>query len=425
MKDLLAKTAGRSFISASIPLYTEGKSDEYRSMLLPLEQLEKKATSWIAKDTKFIYNRKEITYDRNSFIQRKERRERNMSIEVKDYGVTADGQQVKQYIMANRQGMKAVLLNYGAVVTEIHVPDKEGVLQDVVWGYDSVAGYEGNGTGFGSPIGRNANRIGGARIEIAGKQYELQKNNGENNLHGGQPGYNCRMWRGLIADDNKVEFSLESPDGDQGFPGNAKVKISYTLTEENELRIAYEASADQDTIFNLTNHSYFNLEGQTSDNVLEQQVWMDADAFTPTDDGLIPTGEIRSVQGTPMDFRSYHAIGERIEEDYEPLKQAGGYDHNYVLNNEGGYALCCKLKSLKTGIVMEVYTDLPGMQLYSSNFLDKEAGGKSGRVYGRRSAVCFESQYFPDAVHHENFKSSICPAGETYRTVTGYRFTLE
>ena len=348
-----------------------------------------------------------------------------MSIEVKDYGVTAQGQQVKQYVLVNKQGMKAVLLNYGAVITELHVPDKKGQFHDVVWGYGSIAGYEVNEPGLGSAIGRNASRIGKAQIAIGGKVYELQKNDGENNLHGGNPGYNRRMWKGLIADDNKVEFSLESPDGDQGFPGNASVRISYTLTEDNELRIGYEASADQDTIFNLTNHSYFNLEGQETDSVLEHQVWMDADAFTPTDDGLIPTGEIRSVEGTPMDFRSFHTLGERIEEDYEPLKQAGGYDHNYVLNNEGAYALCCKLRSLKTGIVMEVYTDLPGMQLYCANFLDNEAGGKNGRVYKKRSAVCFESQYFPDAVHHENFKSPICKAGETYRSVTGYKFTAE
>ncbi|MCI8558209.1 MAG: galactose mutarotase [Lachnospiraceae bacterium] len=346
-------------------------------------------------------------------------------MEVKDYGVTSDGQQVKQYVLVNKQGMKAILLNYGAVITELHVPDGKDGFVDVVWGYDSIAGYEVNTPGLGSAIGRNANRIGKAQITINSKVYELQKNNGENNLHGGNPGYNRRMWKGVIADDNKVEFSIESPDGDQGFPGNAKVKISYTLTEDNELRIGYEASADQDTIFNLTNHSYFNLEGQDSDDVLEHQVWMDADAFTPTDDGLIPTGEIRSVEGTPMDFRSFHALGERIEEDYEPLKQAGGYDHNYVLNNEGAYALCCKLKSLKTGIVMEVYTDLPGMQLYCANFLDEEAGGKNGRVYGKRSAVCFESQYFPDAVHHENFKSPVFRAGDKYCSMTGYKFTVE
>jgi len=347
-----------------------------------------------------------------------------MSILVKNFGVTKEGQQVKAYTLENRNGMKAVVLNYGAVITELHVPDGEGKLRDVVWGYEAVAGYEENSPGFGSAIGRNANRIGGARITIGGKDYELQKNDGENNLHGGAPGYNKRLWKGIVADDNKVEFMLSSPDGDQGFPGNAEVKISYTLLDDNELRISYEAKADQDTIFNMTNHSYFNLDGQESDNVLEQLVWIDADAFTPTDAGLIPTGELRSVEGTPMDFREFHALGERIEADYEPLKLAGGYDHNYVLKNDGNYALCCKLKSGTSKILMEVYTDLPGVQLYTANFLDKEAGGKAGKVHERRSAVCFESQYFPDAVHHENFKSSVVKAGGTYRTTTGYKFGI-
>ncbi len=352
------------------------------------------------------------------------KQEEKMGIQVSEFGVTSDGQQVRRYVMTNRSGMKVVLLNYGAVISEIHVPDREGVFRDVVWGYESVAGYEVNKPGFGSAIGRNANRIGGASFTIGEKTYELQKNDGENNLHSGAPGYNQRMWKGVIADDNKVEFAIESPDGDQGFPGNAQVVISYTLSDDNELRISYKAKADQDTIFNLTNHSYFNLDGQESDSVLEQQVWIDADAFTLTDAGLIPTGEICSVEGTPMDFREFHALGERIEADYESLKLAGGYDHNYVLNNKGRFALCCKLKSEKSHILMEVYTDLPGVQLYCGNFLDKEAGGKNGKVHERRSAVCFESQYFPDAIHHENFKSPLVKAGDIYKTETAYRFGI-
>ncbi len=345
-----------------------------------------------------------------------------MRIEVRDFGVTTNGEQVKQYVLVNRKGMKAVLLNYGAVITELHVPDGEGKLRDVVWGYESIEGYEKNNPGFGSVIGRNANRIGNAQVVIGEETFELQKNDGENNLHSGTPGYNKRLWRGIIADDNKVEFTLMSPDGDQGFPGNAEVKVSYTLSDENELRISYEAKADQDTIFNMTNHSYFNLEGQESDSVLNHEVWIDADAFTPTDQELIPTGEICLVEGTPMDFRTFHSLGERIDMEYESLKLAGGYDHNYVLNHKEGYSLCCKLKSEKSQIWMEVYTDLPGMQLYSGNFLDKEAGGKDGKVHEKRSAVCFETQYFPDAVHHENFQSTILKAGETYKTVTGYKF---
>lgn len=347
-----------------------------------------------------------------------------MSIRVEAFGTTKDGQQVKKYILENGKGMKAVVLNLGAGLAELWVPDQDGALRDVVWGYEKAEDYEVNGPDFGAIVGRNANRIGGAVITIAGKDYTLAKNNGENNLHSGPDMYFTRMWKGIVADDNKVEFSLHSPDGDQGYPGNADITVSYTLTDDGELQIVYQGKADQDTIFNLTNHSYFNLDGQESDSVLEQKVWLDADAFTPGDAGLIPTGEIRDVTGTPMDFRTEHMIGERIDADYEPLKQAGGYDHNYVLKNEGKYALCGKLTSQKSGICMEVSTDLPGIQLYSANFLENEKGGKEGRTYGRRSAICFESQYFPDACHHENFQSPIVKAGEVYRTKTGYKFTV-
>ncbi len=348
-----------------------------------------------------------------------------MSIRVEEFGMTKDGQKVKKYILENKKGMKAAVLNLGAVLAELHVPDKDGNLRDVVWGYEGVEGYEVNGPDLGAVVGRSANRIGGAVITIAGKDYALAKNNGENNLHSGPDMYFTRIWKGIIADDNKVEFALHSPDGDQGYPGNADITVSYTLTDENELQIAYEGKADQDTIFNLTNHSYFNLDGQDSDSVLEHEVWLDSDAFTPGDAGLIPTGEIRSVEGTPLDFRTAHKVGERIDADYEALRLAGGYDHNYVLKNEGKYALCGKLISDKSDICMEVSTDLPGIQLYSANFLDDEKGGKGGRTYVRRSAICFESQYFPDACHHDNFQSPIVKAGEVYRTKTGYKFLLK
>ncbi len=487
-----------------------------------------------------------------------------MSIVVKDYGVTKDGEQIRQYILENANGMKAVVLNYGAVTAELHVPDKDGKLRDVVWGYDSLAGYEVNGPSLGATVGRNANRIGKAEVTIGGKTYELQKNDGGNNLHSGVPAYNKRVWKAVIADDNKVEFSLHSPDGDQGFPGNADLTVSYTLSsgvpaynkrvwkaviaddnkvefslhspdgdqgfpgnadltvsytlsndntflisyrgtadqdtifnltnhsyfnldgqesdsvldqivwidaDDNTFLISYRGTADQDTIFNLTNHSYFNLDGQESDSVLDQIVWIDADAFTPGTaeliptgeirsldnltnhsyfnlDGqesdsvldqivwidadaftpgtaeLIPTGEIRSLDGTPLDFRTPTRLGDRVDDAYEPLKLAGGYDHNYVMKQAGEYTLCGSLESLESGIRMEVYTDTPGLQLYSANFLEDEKGGKCGRVYGKRSAVCFEAQYFPDAVHHDNFKSTIVKAGEVYESRTGYKFSV-
>lgn len=345
-----------------------------------------------------------------------------MSILVKDYGVTKDGVPAKQYILENACGMRAVVLNYGAVLSELWVPDKDGKLRDVVWGYDSLEDYEVNGPCLGAIVGRNANRIGGASVTIAGKTYELEKNDGENSLHSGSNAYFRRIWKAVIADDNRVEFSLHSPDGDQGFPGNADITVSYTLSDKNELLISYEAKADQDTVFNLTNHSYFNLEGQESESISAQTAWIDADQFTPGKD-MIPTGELRNVEGTPMDFRAPAVLGARIDDGYEPLKSAGGYDHNYVLKQEGAYALCASLFSGESGILMEVLTDAPGIQLYTANFMENEQG-KNGRVYGRRSAVCFETQYFPDAVHHENFKTTIVKAGETYRSRTGYRFSV-
>lgn len=348
-----------------------------------------------------------------------------MSILVKDYGVTKNGEQVKQYILENANGVKAVLLNYGAVLDRLYVPDKDGKLRDVVWGYESLEGYEVNGPNLGAVIGRNANRTGGAQVTIAGKTYELQKNEGENNLHSGEPAYGRRVWKAVIVDDNQVEFSLYSPDGDQGFPGNAEIKVSYTLSDDNELLLSYTGKADQDTVFNLTNHSYFNLDGQESDSVLDQIVWIDADAFTPADAKLIPTGEIRSVEGTPLDFRTPTAIGERIDEDDEVLKAGGGYDLNYVMKQEGEYTLCASMYSKESGIRMEVRTDAPGMQFYTSNALVDEKGGKNGKVYGVRSAACFEAHYFPDATHHDNFKTTIVKAGDIYRVKAGYRFSVE
>lgn len=347
-----------------------------------------------------------------------------MGVQTELYGVTKEGEQVRKFTVENQNSMRVVLIEYGAIVSELHVPDKEGKLRDVVWGYENLSGYEaGNPAGFGSTIGRNANRIGGAEVTIAGKVYELQKNNNGNNLHGGFPGYHQRMWRGEIAGENEVRFTLFSPDGDQGFPGNLHAAVTYQLTEENELRISYEATTDQDTVINMTNHSYFNLDGQESDSVLDQQVWLAASAFTPTDDELIPTGEIRSVEGTPLDFRTFCALGARIDEDYEPLRQGAGYDHNFVLDSKGGYALCAKMRSEKSGILMEIFTDAPGLQMYTGNFLESEPGQKNGRGYISRSAVAFETQYFPDALHHDNFPSTLLKAGDTCRTTTGYRFS--
>lgn len=347
-----------------------------------------------------------------------------MAITVTEFGRTKAGEVVKQYEMVNANGMKAVLLNYGAVLRELYVPARDGSMLDVVWGYEDVEHYEVNKPNFGATLGRNANRVAKGQVEIGGVTYQMERNDGENNLHGGKPGYHQRIWKGIVADDNKVEFSMVSPDKDQGLPGNAQVRVSYKLTNENQLEISYQATADADTIFNMTNHTYFNLEGQASESVLEHQVQIDAEFFTPTGADLIPTGEFRSVEGTPMDFRQWRTLGKDIHGDYEPLQQAKGYDHNFVLTEKEGDRLAARLRAEKSGILMEVYTDQPGLQLYTSNALVEEAGGKGGRVYSLYSAACFETQHFPDALHHENFPSTLVKAGEEYRTRTTYQFSL-
>jgi len=346
-----------------------------------------------------------------------------MSILKKDFGITKKGEKATLYTLENKSGMKAVVSDFGAVLVSLFVPDKNGDMLDVVWGYDKVEGYENNGVYLGSTIGRNSNRIGKSKYTLNGKEYTLEQNDGQNNLHGGFDGYNARMWEAQLDEtNNAVTFVLESADMDQGFPGNAKVKVTYTLTEENAVEISYDAVSDADTIFNMTNHSYFNLDGAASDTVLNHKVLINADSFTEADAESIPTGKIIDVTGTPMDFREYRVIGKDIDADYEPLKFGAGYDHNWVLSKTDGPV--AKMHSDNSKITMEVYTDLPGMQLYTGNFLDGEEG-KDGKKYLRRSAACFETQYFPDAINHDNFESPVFKAGEKYETKTTYKFVVE
>lgn len=348
-----------------------------------------------------------------------------MAITKKEFGVTQKEENASLYTLENKNGMKAVVSDFGAVLVSLFVPDKNGNMKDVVWGYDTVAGYEDNGVYLGATIGRNGNRIGKAKFTLNGKEYTLDVNDGNNNLHGGFDGYHARMWE-VSCDEakNAITFTLESADMDQGFPGNAKIAVTYTLTDDNEIAISYKAVADADTIFNLTNHSYFNMDGAESDTILDQEVWIDADHFTEADAESIPTGKILPVEGTPMDFREYRVIGKDIDADYEPLKFGAGYDHNWALNNNGKTAVVAKMRSKNSGIVMEVETDLPGMQLYTGNFLAGELG-KDGKKYARRSAACFETQFFPDAINHDNFASPVFKAGEEYVTTTTYRFKVE
>lgn len=353
-----------------------------------------------------------------------------MKISKQSFGTTKKGDKATLYVLENSKGMKVTVTDYGAAIVNIVVPDKNGKMADVVLGYDDVKGYDENGTYYGSFIGRNGNRIANASVTIQGKKYDLDKNDGKNNLHGGFVGYNNLMYEAECFEEEdmvSVEMSRLSPDMEQGFPGNLDITVTYSLTEENELAIEYLAVSDKDTVVNLTNHSFFNLAGHNSGTILDQEVWIDADYFTPTDDGLIPTGELRQVEGTPMDFRKSTRVGDRIDADYEPLRQAGGYDHNYVLNNSGeDVELVAQLYDPASGRRMEVYTDLPGMQLYAGNFIDGKAVGKGGAVYKKRDGICFETQLFPDACNEkEGFRSSIVKAYEEYETVTIYKFSVE
>ena len=340
---------------------------------------------------------------------------------VKQFGTTGDGRKAWLYTMKNDAGTTVSVTDYGAALVNVIVKGQDGIPLDVVLGYDDAAGYERGGASIGATVGRSANRIGGAQIEIGGKTYSLEKNDNGNNLHSGPDYYNKRLWEVAENDDDHVTFLLHSPDGDQGYPGALDMYVTYSLDEDNMLTIHYEAAPDQDTVINMTNHSYFNLNGHDSGSVLDHTVMLAADAFTPADEESIPTGEIRPVEGTPMDFRTAKKLGEEIGADYEPLRFGGGYDHNWVLKNENGFDKVAEVTADRSGIRMEVWTDLPGVQMYTANFLDNEPG-KDGAVYESRSAVCLETQYYPDAIHHDNFPGPVCRRGEKYDTRTAYRF---
>lgn len=336
------------------------------------------------------------------------------------FGMTSKGEEARLFTIQNDKGMEIKVSDYGATLVQVRVPDKEGRLLDVVLGYDDVQGYEAGNAFFGATIGRVANRIGNGEFRLGGRTYELTRNDGQNTLHGGRDFYNKRIWKTGETQEDHVEFLMDSPSGDQGFPGNVKISVTYTLTKDNEVKIHYRAVPDADTLMNLTNHSYFNLSGHASGTVLDQEVMLYADAYARADSQSIPTGEIVPVSGTPMDFRQLKPVGAEIEEAYEALEFGKGYDHNWVLNGNG-YRKAAFMRSKESGIAMEVYTDLPGMQFYTANFVDHEKG-KAGAVYNMRQAACFETQYFPDAVHKDHFEGPKVKAGEVYETTTAYRF---
>ncbi|MDR1800383.1 MAG: galactose mutarotase [Lachnospiraceae bacterium] len=337
------------------------------------------------------------------------------------FGVTKDGKAVSLYTLKNTHGVKASVTDFGATLVSLIVPDKNGKPLDVVLGYDDVGTYEERGTiaYFGAIIGRVGNRIKGAKFTLNGETFTLTDNYNGCTLHGGRDQYNIRVWDVVEADEKHVSFLLVSPDGDQGFPGEAKITVTYTLTDDNSLEIHYHGTVDKDTPVAMTHHSYFNLSGHDSGDVLKHLLWINADTFCEIDDMSIPTGKMVDVTGTPLDFTTPKEVGADLFNDCESLKLAGGYDHNYAINGSG-FRPVASLCSKESGITMEVQTDLPGMQFYSANLTTEP--GKGGVTYQPHCAICLETQYFPDSVNQTYFESPIVKAGKSFDSVTAYKF---
>jgi len=345
------------------------------------------------------------------------------------WGKTGDGKTVEIYTLKNSKGAETQIITYGGAVVSLKVPDKNGKFADVVLGYDSIADYEKNQSYIGALIGRYGNRIAKGKFSLDGKEYVLAKNNGENHLHGGPKGYDKVVWsaRSFINKNGaNLELTYLSKDGEEGYPGNLNIKVVYSLTENNELKIVYSATTDKNTVINLTHHSYFNLAGAGSGDILNHQLTLYADNFTPTDDGSIPNGELKSVKGTPFDFLTATAIGTRINETDEQLKFGNGYDHNWVLNKtDNSLTLAATVFEPTSGRVLEVLTTERGLQFYAGNYLDGAIKGKSGQNYPRRTGFCLEAQNFPDAPNKPNFPSSVLKKGEVYSQRTIYKFSAK
>lgn len=323
-----------------------------------------------------------------------------------------DGVDVYLFTLTNRHGLEVSIINYGGAITSLKVPDRNGEFGDIVLGYETLDDYVRNPRYLGALIGRHANRIAQGKFSLSGADYQLEQNNGANHLHGGFNGFDKRVWDAI--EENGLRLTYLSKDGEAGYPGNLTATVVYTLSDDNELGIQYQATADQDTIVNLTNHAYFNLKGEGT--ILDHELMFDADSFTPVSSDLIPTGEIKSVDGTAMDFRRSKQIGTEIS-------LIGGYDHNYVLNDyDGSLRSVGRLYEATTGRIVEIFTTQPGIQFYSGNFLDGSLVGKDGRAYHKYAGLCLEPQHFPDAPNHSNFPSTILRAGEEYKEVTVLRF---
>lgn len=351
-----------------------------------------------------------------------------MQITQTSYGTTEDGTPVDLFTLENENGIEMKVTNYGGIITELKVPDKNGNLGDVVLGFDSLNTYIESNPFFGALVGRYGNRIANGKFTLDGEEYTLVQNNGPNHLHGGTKGFDKVVWEAETAeteDGPQLKLSYLSPHMEEGYPGTLEVEVIYTLTNEDAVRIDYKATTDRKTILNLTNHSYFNLSNDPGSLILDHEVMINADQFVPVDNTLIPTGELQSVEGTPMDFTEPTAIGARIEEDYEQLQVGRGYDHCWVINGEPGeLRLGATVYEPNSGRFMEMLTTEPGVQFYTGNFLNGSHTGKGGVVYEQRSGFCLETEHFPDSPNQPNFPSVELNPGETYQTTTVYKFSV-
>ncbi|MDT3402441.1 aldose epimerase family protein [Mucilaginibacter terrae] len=345
---------------------------------------------------------------------------------AKDFAKTIDGKEVKLFILKNSKGVEAAITNYGGRLVSLLVPGKDGKMVDVIAGPAGIDGFETAKPNFyGALIGRYGNRIGGAKFTLEGKEYKLPVNNGPNSLHGGTNGFDAKVWDAKQIDDHSIELTYTAADGEEGYPGNLKVTVVYDLTDDNAVEIHYTATTDKATVLNLTNHSFFNLNGVGSGEILKHTLQIDADGITPVDTTLIPTGKIAPVQNTPFDFRKPTEIGSRIGEGDEQLKAGGGYDHNFVLNKHDLKTAIATLQGDKTGIVMDVFTDEPGIQFYSGNFMKSKVTFKGGAKDDYRTALCLETQHYPDSPNKPSFPSTELKPGQTYKTTTIYKFSVK
>ena len=348
-----------------------------------------------------------------------------LPVSREDFQTELNGKQTDLFVLQNEEGMKVAITNYGGRIVSWMVPDRNGNYDDIVLGYDSIEGYlNSNEKYFGALIGRYGNRIAGGKFSIDGKEYSLATNNGVNHLHGGPGGFHNVVWDAKQLDDQNLRLTYFSEDMEEGYPGNLQVQVIYSLSDDNELRIDYTAITDEKTVVNLTNHAYFNLNGAASGTINGHELMINADAYTPVDSTLIPTGEIAPVQETPFDFRQSKPIGEDIEADNVQLHHGNGYDHNFVLNKpkKGALSLAAKVYEPESGRVMNLYTSEPGLQFYGGNFLNGSDTGKEGKPYEFRTAFCLEPQHFPDSPNQENFPSTVLAPGQMYYTVSVYEF---